>query len=466
MASSKLFATLLPLVLAATYTSAHGIVRDITIEGTKYVGPDVNQGFRAAGASVIRQVLDTSPVKGATNAAMTCGTNATPASLVANANPGDQVAFNWGSVRRPSFISQVIHMLMFRLLFVVQWPHRVGPLITYMASCGSVSCGQFDASQAKWFKIDQQGIASGAWAQARVADGQPARVTIPANLAPGNYLMRHEIIALHNAISVGGVEFYPSCSQLKVGGTGTGAPAGSDLVSFPGAYSDNDPGIVVPDIFNGNVNYVFPGPAISKLGGTASPGKPAASSSKVSTPTVVNNGGGAATGAPAASSSPSPAATSAPATQAPAGTDYSYPDAGTTSPAPSAPATQAPAGTDYSYPDAGTTSPVPSAPATQAPAGTDYSYPDAGTSSPAPSAPAPATPSTSSSGSTGSSSSDQGKTCQVGSANARSIGFKHHGGHNHSPSVAAAASSASAYPEGAKRSHSRVMRRLVQSHSH
>jgi hypothetical protein len=40
-------------------------------------------------------------------------------------------------------------------------------MMTYLASCGGKSCAEFDASQAKWFKIDEQGQdASGNWAQA------------------------------------------------------------------------------------------------------------------------------------------------------------------------------------------------------------------------------------------------------------------------------------------------------------
>jgi hypothetical protein len=44
---------------------------------------------------------------------------------------------------------------------------------------------------------------------------------------------------------VGGAEFYPSCSQLKVTGNGSGAPKESELVSLPGAYKKSDRGILV-----------------------------------------------------------------------------------------------------------------------------------------------------------------------------------------------------------------------------
>ena len=74
-------------------------------------------------------------------------------------------------------------------------------------------------------------------------NGDSFDVTLPQNLSPGGYLIRHEIIGLHLADTVGGAEYYPSCTQIRVGGDGTGAP--SDTVSFPGAYSASDPGIKI-----------------------------------------------------------------------------------------------------------------------------------------------------------------------------------------------------------------------------
>ncbi len=81
-----------------------------------------------------------------------------------------------------------------------------------------------------------------------LVQGQTALVTLPSNLAPGNYIIRHEIIALQLAQSEGGAEFYPSCTQLKVGGDQTGAPEPDELVLLPGAYKDTDPGIWDQDV--------------------------------------------------------------------------------------------------------------------------------------------------------------------------------------------------------------------------
>lgn len=70
--------------------------------------------------------------------------------------------------------------------------------------------------------------------------------TIPAATPPGDYLFRVEHIGLHVAQSEGGAQFYISCGQLTVTGSGSGSP--SPLVAFPGAYSASDPGILI-DIY-------------------------------------------------------------------------------------------------------------------------------------------------------------------------------------------------------------------------
>lgn len=88
---------------------------------------------------------------------------------------------------------------------------------------------------------------------------------IPSDIAPGNYLLRAEVIALHVARSLGGAQFYMSCFQLSVTGSGTASPAG---VKLPGAYSATDPGILF-DLSGSYTSYTIPGPAV--YGGGAGP---------------------------------------------------------------------------------------------------------------------------------------------------------------------------------------------------
>ena len=59
--------------------------------------------------------------------------------MVVPANPGSNVTFQWSGGAGQ------------------KWPHNTGPLMTYMASCGSTSCDKFDSLDAEWFKIDQAG---------------------------------------------------------------------------------------------------------------------------------------------------------------------------------------------------------------------------------------------------------------------------------------------------------------------
>jgi len=250
MKTSAFFISVLsfvPLVLLPL-VEAHGITGTFSIDGKSYQGPIA--GGKSIPGSPVLQISDASPVKGAMNKAMTCGPNAKAASFSAPANPGSTVDVLWTANDRQ------------------HWPHNTGPMEVYLASCGSVACEKFDASNAQWFKITEVGKRSGGWVQQDQFDGKAHSFKLPSNLASGGYLLRHEIIALHLADQPGGAEFYPSCMQIKVGGTQSGAPSPNELVKFPGAYKDNDPGILVNAF--GDAAYKFPGPAVSKLASKSS----------------------------------------------------------------------------------------------------------------------------------------------------------------------------------------------------
>ncbi|KAF7966168.1 hypothetical protein HWV62_39760 [Athelia sp. TMB] len=234
----------------------HGYVSVLDVEGTSYAsfnGDEPTEDGQATQPSVIRRISTIDPVKGASNPFLNCGQNATVAALVAPTQAGDALALHWEAGGGQG------------------WPHNIGPLMFYLANCGSSPCNQFDSTTAKWFKISEVGLMSDnvTWYQANLSAshplalhfiaqfhdvslhaeaGGPANVTLPSNIAPGNYLLRHEIIALHLANTQGGAEFYPSCIQLNITGNGNGKPTSSELVSFPGAYKDTDPGIYVPDV--------------------------------------------------------------------------------------------------------------------------------------------------------------------------------------------------------------------------
>ncbi|KAF1946949.1 hypothetical protein EJ02DRAFT_492048 [Clathrospora elynae] len=147
-----------------------------------------------------------------------------------------------------------------------QWTHLPASFLVYMAKCPG-ACDSFDGAGKVWFKIFQQGLISGTensgvWAGNAIVATLKATITIPAALAPGNYLIRHELIAVHQANNP---QFYPECSQFTVTGSGTASPSSSYLVSFPGAYSATDPGIafnIDSDAAKTATSYPIPGPAV------------------------------------------------------------------------------------------------------------------------------------------------------------------------------------------------------------
>lgn len=82
--------------------------------------------------------------------------------------------------------------------------------------------------------------------------------TIP-NLVKGNYVLRHEIIALHGAASLNGAQNYPQCINIEITGSGTADPPG---VLGTDLYSNKDAGILVNPYFPKLTNYSMPGPAL------------------------------------------------------------------------------------------------------------------------------------------------------------------------------------------------------------
>lgn len=188
---------------------------------------------------------------------MLCGSDSKNAPISASAKPGDTLNIWWQAETG------------------INWFHDVGPVQTYMAKCTG-DCKDFTPTgSTQWFKISALGLVPGSdssWYQAKMNDGSSLPATIPSDLADGNYLLRHEILALQNGATKDRAEFYPNCIQLTVSG---GVSANVDnspnpTTTFPGAYKDTDPGILV-DVYTPPFNYVMPGPAVIKDASDSTP---------------------------------------------------------------------------------------------------------------------------------------------------------------------------------------------------
>lgn len=83
--------------------------------------------------------------------------------------------------------------------------------------------------------------------------------TVPASLLAGNYLVRHELLALHQAKAP---QFYAECAQIVVTGSGSAQPSGDYLANIPGYASQSDPGVTVDTYNSAITTYTCPGPKV------------------------------------------------------------------------------------------------------------------------------------------------------------------------------------------------------------
>ncbi|CAE6421976.1 unnamed protein product [Rhizoctonia solani] len=263
-----LFSSLVSFVaLAAAGVNAHGYVDRIIANGKTYNGPIPGE---TNPKSPIRRIKTIDPYKNPSGAGITCGEGAQLASVVAPITAGSDLTLSW--VAHPN----------------QPWPHEMGPLITWMAKVpAGQTADKFDASKGDFFKVHQEGQEGKKWYLERLMKlGTTMSIPIPKELEDGDYIMRHEIIALHLADNKGGAEFYSSCFQLKVtGGTGTAKTTASETARFPGAYDASNPGIYVPKVFDNGFKYKFPGPAIATFANTRNATEPDITATESSAPT-------------------------------------------------------------------------------------------------------------------------------------------------------------------------------------
>jgi cellulase len=151
------------------------------------------------------------------------------------------------------------------LLFLLFYPTRIiiGGLAGRVLTNTLGECTTLTASALQWTKISQAGFvtpSTNTWVtDTLIKNNFISTAVIPKNLKAGNYVVRHEIIALHGGNNDNGAQDYPQCLNFKIGGSGTVAPpagvAGSSL------YTRTDPGIKF-NIYVGATTYPYPGPAV------------------------------------------------------------------------------------------------------------------------------------------------------------------------------------------------------------
>ncbi|TGO34067.1 hypothetical protein BHYA_0214g00180 [Botrytis hyacinthi] len=240
------------LVFVAT-VAAHGYVDNVTINGILYTSPlpkpYSDPYYATPPPRIIRPVQGNGPITNLSLIDLQCGgyteggiVGSKPANLTAGpVAAGSTVSLRW-----------------------TLWPDsHSGPVITYMAKCPAAGCSNYlPGTDAVWFKIQATGRIGNTtvWGDTPLKTaGNSYTYTIPSCLSAGSYIVRHEILALHAAWTYPGVQFYPSCHQIQVTGSGT-STGPSSKVAIPGVYKATDPGIVY-DMYAVQP-YKIPGPAV------------------------------------------------------------------------------------------------------------------------------------------------------------------------------------------------------------
>jgi hypothetical protein len=292
----KTFTSAIIAGLAAN-AAAHGIVTKITIGTKVYQGYDPSFQYQTPAPQVIGwsspQSQDRGPVPGTQYGSpdIICARGATPGAISAPVAAGESVSLQW-----------------------TEWPasHK-GPVLDYLANCNG-DCSSVDKTALRFFKIDGVGMTGTSGSPPRFADDDMIAnnntwtVKIPSDIAPGNYVLRHETIALHEGNRDGGSQPYPQCINLQITGSGTANPPG---VAGTQLYKQSDAGILfnIYRTFTSTDEYPVPGPPVynGAGGGSTPPANGGGAAPAPSTPSITTRVGVAV-----------PSATAAPVSQAPA----------------------------------------------------------------------------------------------------------------------------------------------------
>lgn len=254
--------TLFGVLALLSKVQAHGHVTGVVADGEWYSGyipsfifqkpPPVVAGWTT------KDVLDNGFVSNYNSPDIICHKGATPGGAYIKVAAGSSIDLQW-----------------------TEWPEsHHGPVMDFLAACGD-DCTTVDKTNLLFNKIDEAGLVDGSnnpglWASDdMIANNNTWSVTIPSNIAPGKYVLRHDTIALHSAFDVGGSQAYPQCFNLEITGSGSNplstGTKGTDL------YNDQDPGIHINIYYPKLTSYTIPGPPL--IDGTSSGPQPAPSSS-------------------------------------------------------------------------------------------------------------------------------------------------------------------------------------------
>ncbi|KAF9888728.1 hypothetical protein FE257_008303 [Aspergillus nanangensis] len=236
------------ILASASLVAGHGYVSGIVAGGTFYTGYLVDSYSYmddppdTIGWSTTATDLGFVDGTGYSGPDIICHRDGAPGALTATVAAGSTIDLQW-----------------------TVWPDsHHGPLINYLASCGG-DCSAVDKTSLSFFKIAEEGLIDGStppgeWADDEmITNNNTATVVIPESIANGNYVLRHELIALHSAGNANGAQNYVQCINIEVTGGGSASPSGASATTF---YTPEDPGILFDIYSDLSGGYPIPGPAL------------------------------------------------------------------------------------------------------------------------------------------------------------------------------------------------------------
>lgn len=245
------------LALLSARAAAHGYIGTFTLDGVDYEGfrnHNPNPSPDAIGWSFTTP--DEGPVLEPTDPSLACRVGSAPSRNYGSVSAGGEASFYWTSADKE--------------INPDGWAesHR-GPIMTYIAPCEYGDCTNADPATLRWTKIAEEGLISGTanrqgvWATDKMrGNGGVVSATIPANVAPGKYVLRNEIIALHRS-NEHEPEFYGQCGNVEVTGEGTDDLSQSGTVTGE-LYTRGDHifGFNIYDDGSTETSFEIPGPPL------------------------------------------------------------------------------------------------------------------------------------------------------------------------------------------------------------
>ncbi|KAL8731583.1 MAG: hypothetical protein Q9166_003271 [cf. Caloplaca sp. 2 TL-2023] len=243
------FKTLLLAAAALDAASAHTTFTNFFVDKAPQ-----GDGTCVRMSNIIPKATD--PIRPVTSQDMACGVNGEKGvARVCPANAGSSMTFNfrdWPDGSQPGSLDK----------------SHMGPCSIYMKKVDNAAADN-NAAGPGWFKVFEEDYdnSTAQWCTSKImANDGKLSINLPTDLAEGYYLVRPELLALHQADkNPPDPQFYVGCAQIFLQSTGSSVP--KDTVSIPG-YVDMQHPAMTFDIWTAPKQLSFPqfGPPAYKSG--------------------------------------------------------------------------------------------------------------------------------------------------------------------------------------------------------